>query len=122
MDAPQEKIIEKPKRKHYDQDLLEKLLSSPNPMGRNKSSRPRSNIEVLQKVRHGHTGRRDIVEIKLADKNVAEIQALRQKPKINHASKEMALQKNSGIPIYKRFYKELQIKEDKINELKRSFA
>jgi hypothetical protein len=63
-----------------------------------------------------------MVEIKLAKKHEAELQALRQNPKINHASKEMALQKNSGIPIYKRFYKELQIKEEKINELKRSFA
>ena len=73
-------------------------------------------------MRHLHSNRRDMVEIKLAKRNEAELQALRQKPQINHASKEMALQKNSGIPIYKRYQKELQVKEEKINELKRSFA
>lgn len=61
-----------------------------------------------------------MIVIERGGQNVKEIENLKARPDINAASKEIALQKNSGIPIYKRYNQEIKIKENKLKELKKS--
>ena len=80
--------------------------------------RSKSYLESTKRTKssYAHIPKREFIEAQKGGKNIEELKEIRDKPIISKMSNEMASVRNSGIPIYKRFYQEIQVKENRIQE------